>query len=61
MPIYEPEDFDKILDPEEMKKARKEFLAKRERLNERRRKEIAELEASFRSTPSTSDDVGQGN
>ena len=58
MPIYEPEDFDKMSDPKEMEKAHQEALAKKERLNEQRRKEIAELEASFGSTTSTLDDAG---
>jgi hypothetical protein len=47
MPIYEPEDFDKIVDPEHAAKAKKEFLAKRARLAEQREREIRELEESY--------------
>ena len=59
MPVYEPEDFNKMTDPEEMDRARDEALSKKERLEENprssyegpgekeRRAEIAALEASF--------------
>lgn len=61
MPIYEPEDFNKITDPEEIIKNKKAALEKKKRLEknprslyngpgeEKRRQEIAELEASFGS------------
>ena len=50
MPVYEPEDFDKMLDPEEMARAKKEALAKRQRLEDKRQEEIDALEESLRLT-----------
>ena len=53
MPVYEPEDFDKMLDPEEMARAKKAALAKRKRLDETRQEEIDALEESLRLTEET--------
>ena len=50
MPVYEPEDFDKMLDPEEMARAKKEALVKRQRLEDKRQEEIDALEESLRLT-----------
>jgi len=49
MAIYEPDEFDKIADPENMEKEKKALLAKKKRVfNEaQRKKEVLELEQAF--------------
>jgi hypothetical protein len=47
MSVYEPEDFNKMMDLDEMERSKSEARAKEKRLIEKQRQEIIELEASF--------------
>lgn len=53
MPVYEPEDFDKMSNPEEMAKAKKEALAKRARLETKAQQEVEFLESQFNGSDSS--------